>query len=245
MNSAVFVINLDPNSERMSSMKKQLDALGVPYSRFEGTRGSALDENALLEHYSPKINYKCYYRPLTRGEIGIYFSNLRLWQRIVDDDLDYAISLEDDILLGKNFPDAIKAIEKINIPWDCIKLGNPGKKKRVLRSIDIKGTSFRLARTSKPPTFCVGQAISNSGARKLLKTRAHFGRPVDVDLQWFWENGLKIYSLLPECVSLGEESFQSTKDVLPDPPEHHIFAKPAYKLRYMLGCVKSNIEDLL
>jgi glycosyl transferase family 25 len=50
--------------------------------------------------------------------------------------------------------------------------------------------------------------ISRSGAEKMLSTRVPFGRPIDVDLRFWWENNLIIYGIWPSVLK-----FDQTSDV--------------------------------
>ncbi len=70
--------------------------------------------------------------------------------------------------------------------------------------------STRLISYHRVPSFTAAYVISREGAAKLLASRRPFGRPIDVDLRYWWESGLQIKGVLPAAVGLDESSQQSS-----------------------------------
>jgi glycosyl transferase family 25 len=52
-------------------------------------------------------------------------------------------------------------------------------------------------------------AISKAAAQRLLDATNKFGRPVDTDIQHFWEKGIKVLSLMPYPIAQ-DMAFEST-----------------------------------
>jgi glycosyl transferase family 25 len=67
-----------------------------------------------------------------------------------------------------------------------------------------------LVEYQRVPSMTAGYVISRAGAAKLLATRLPFGRPIDVDLRFWWENDLRILGTVPSLLILDETSFVST-----------------------------------
>lgn len=99
----VFVINLDRSPERLEQMAMQLKNIGLDFERISAVDGNAQTDEFLNKYYSSKLNRKKYYAPLKKAEIGCYISHLKACEKIVRDNLDYAIILEDDIILEPYF----------------------------------------------------------------------------------------------------------------------------------------------
>jgi len=55
-----------------------------------------------------------------------------------------------------------------------------------------------------------GYVISRAGAKKLLTSRLPFGRPIDIDLRFWWENELVVLGVTPSVLILDETSFVSS-----------------------------------
>lgn len=194
MNYKVFLINLDRSTQRLADVKAQLDKLKIPFERISATDGSCLTERDYAFFDRKTAAYRYHY-DLTSGEVGCYLSHIRCWQKIVDEKLDYAIILEDDLNLSPNFaalPDTIKNLPK---DWEFIKLSNPFKARQ--EAVITEYDKFNLVKYDKAPSGTCAQVVSFVGAKKLLKARHSFFRPVDVDLQWQWETGAKVLGLIP------------------------------------------------
>ena len=66
------------------------------FERVNAIDGSKLKHNELKHHYDVDLNRRQYHSVLTLGEIGCYLSHRKVWQKIVDEHLDFALVLEDD-----------------------------------------------------------------------------------------------------------------------------------------------------
>ena len=209
----IFVINLDASTDRLEAIARQMSDAGLAFERIPAVLGRALSDEEISRSYSSELNRKKYYINLKKGEIGCYLSHLKAFRKIIDDDLDYAIILEDDVTIGGNFKFLPELLEKVTIPWDCIKLLNPGNPKKVIYRKEIAQIGpdrYDLVAWRKPPVFNMAQIISKAGARKLVTSRSQFFRPADVDIQYYWENDLRVFGIFPETVSPSPHSHATT-----------------------------------
>lgn len=110
----VFVINLKRSPERRAFMKKQLDALGMDYEFIEATDGKELSDEEIKNIYDEEASLKFLRVPLTRGEIGCAHSHIKTYQKIVNDNLDYALVLEDDSILEPSLFSLLKNNEFVS-----------------------------------------------------------------------------------------------------------------------------------
>lgn len=189
----IWLINLDSNPERYESAKKQLHKLGLTAERFSAVYGKNLRPAEVNACYDPQLNKQHFRRPLSVGEIGCYLSHRTLWQRMVNENIAMAFILEDDIDLEPEFLTVLDKITQLK-HWDMIKLADDrdgkGEQKKDL------GDGYRLVNFAKVPNCTTGYALTLEGAKKLL-SRPKFYRPVDVDLQFYPELNLTVYSILP------------------------------------------------
>ena len=199
MKSEIIVINLDKSRTRLARMHSQFRALGLNFLRLPGLQGSSLTAEEKQRHYCDRLNRRTFHLPMTPGEIGCYLSHRNAWQAILDLGLDYAVILEDDVILGDDFAHALEMVPDITESWDMIKLGAVSRKPVLQRTALGR---LDLCRYLKVPISAYAQIVSRSGAEKLLPCRETFGRPVDVDLQYVWENSLDILGLEPFPVSI-------------------------------------------
>lgn len=243
----IFFINLDKSVERRKEMERQLERTGLPFERFCAIDGNAHSEEFFNRYYSANENAKKYYVSLSKSEIGCYISHLKVCEKIISENLDYAIVLEDDIILKDSFaflPNALNSIAD----WNYVKLIAPFKKKKIISSVPIQvggyavdaagpsksefenAAEFELVRWKKPPSGTQAYAITKDGAKEFLAKRSRFFRQIDVDLQHTWESKLDIQGLLPSCCELAY--FPS--EISRKKRYHYPFARLVYDFKYEL-----------
>lgn len=90
-------------------MVKQLEKLGLPFEILEAVQGSALTEEEILAFYD-----KDYYRGrpdyYTPGMVGCTLSHFFLYKKIVDEKIEVALVLEDDMVLNKALPQLLEML---------------------------------------------------------------------------------------------------------------------------------------
>ncbi|BED91251.1 hypothetical protein PspMM1_37190 [Pseudoalteromonas sp. MM1] len=195
--AAIFVINLARSTTRLIQTTERLSAVNLTFKRIDAIDGNNLTVEQKYLHYSPQLNKQKYHYPLSNGQIGCYLSHRKAWQKIVDDNLDYAIVLEDDFYIDESIHDAIKNIEQLQQPWQLIKLAAYENRTRPIAYQQNLNNHQQLVIHKKLMTGCCATAISYEGAKQLLKATAQFGRPVDCDLQHIWETQVNGFSLMP------------------------------------------------
>ena len=112
---------------------------------------------------------------------------------MVEQDIEFAVILEDDLVINKNFFNLFSHIDILK-KYEFIKLADNRNYSPVkAKKIDVE---FELINYSKIPNCTTGYAISLKGAKKLL-SREKFYRPVDIDIQFCKELDLSVYGLRP------------------------------------------------
>lgn len=200
-NAPIFIINLERSTQRRSVLEKRLTELGLDYRFVAATDGSKLtpDEQSLPDRH---IRSKFARTPLTNSEIGCYLSHMKLWRRIIESKLDWAVIMEDDLLIEESLPNILDKIGKLTIAWDLIRLAGlftvPTKS---IGSLDNNHTLNMLLNTA-----CGAQAycLSKRGAEKLLAKALPIVRPVDNTMDRYWENNLTILAIQPYPVQQDE-----------------------------------------
>ncbi len=195
----ILVINLAASTLRWQSITAKLAQLNLPFTRIDAVSGHTLDATALHAALDNKKAQQDYHYTISSGEVACYLSHLRAWQYIVDQQLDYAIVLEDDVEFDTNFVAALQELTTAPKGWHLIKLG--GKHKPPRTTLVQEQGDFQWVRYRKPPIGAFAQAVSYGGAQQLLAQRPPVFRPVDVDIQWQHQLGIKVYGLLPYSVS--------------------------------------------
>ena len=204
MKIIVNFINLEKDVERCKRMQAQLENIDFPVEKFSAIWWNDLASAVQNNLSSVDKNILQYYKPLANGEKGCYASHISVWRRLLASDAQAMVVLEDDVRLHSDFSEVIHALAQIEQPWDMIKLvGRSQEKVRAQRPL---GAGHSLIQYTRVPSLTAAYVISRVGAEKLLRTRVPFGRPVDVDLRFWFENDLHIFGILPAAVSLDDTS---------------------------------------
>jgi glycosyl transferase, family 25 len=202
LNYKVFVINLARSPERLTTMKLQLDAIDVPFERIDAVDGRNMSDD-FVETVSPAhIVRKSYHRALSKAELACGLSHKKAWQQIVDDDLDFAVVLEDDVELLDNFTAVLELLAGLpHGDWDFIKFYplTRGGGRNIARRFDYEGHTF--VTYHRYPLGFQGQAVSRQGAESLLRSLPFLTEPIDGRLKSWWEAGVFPFGLIPYCVT--------------------------------------------
>ena len=190
-------------------MENEFHRLNISAKRLDATWWKTVPTDEANALYSIDLNKEQYYKPLSNGEKGCYASHIRAWKILLESDAEKIVVLEDDISLNDEFIKILDAIDKSDQEWDMIKLIGRERNEKIKSSENLLGTQ-NLIRYNKIPSCTTGYVLSRSGAKKLISSRIPFGRPIDIDLRFFWENDLKILGVHPAAISLADSSTQSS-----------------------------------
>lgn len=118
----IYVVNMDSRTDRWAHVSKQLDNLGLKYERLSATVGKELsiEQQKLFNKRKFLLEQK---KPVVLGEIGCAYSHRRIWQNIIDNDIDYALVLEDDVNLDVKLLDFL-ANEKNYNEFDMLNISS-------------------------------------------------------------------------------------------------------------------------
>ncbi len=217
MSLPIVFINLDRDAERRTRLLAELQQIDMPSERFPAVWWADVPPEQASRWYSDDLNARQYYKPLRNGEKGCYASHIGAWQQLLASDAPALVVLEDDVRLTPQFADVVKAIAALQEPWDMVKLlGRDREKVRSQRPL-VPGTA--LVDYARVPSMTAGYVVSRAGAAKLLAHRQPFGRPIDVDLRFWWEcDQLRILGVSPSAIALDDTSEVSsiwdTRDTL-------------------------------
>lgn len=107
----IFIISLKRSVDRRKVMSEHLARLGLDFEFINGVDGNKLSPEEISKLYDEKWAFRQEGRHLSRGEIGCSLSHLKVYRKIVNEDLSYALILEDDVCLSPLIAGVLKAIE--------------------------------------------------------------------------------------------------------------------------------------
>lgn len=190
-----LLINLATSEHRLTRSLALLKPYALPLHRIDAVDGRTLSEQELHQHYDANANQSAYHKPLNPGEIGCYLSHRKAWQYIIDQQLPWALVLEDDFDVCGDLGLIPQWVSSMPQDWDYIKLAESPLRRRGIYQQSIAHASYLIY--DKIPARTCAQLVSLKGAGKLLAASERFARPVDIDLQYWWESDLSIYGIKP------------------------------------------------
>ena len=99
-----LVINLDRSAQRWTEISAALKAQCIEVQRVSAVDGRELSEDYVASVTTPYNDFDSrvrYTRELSKAELGCFLSHKKCWQRLLDCREDYALILEDDLLISK------------------------------------------------------------------------------------------------------------------------------------------------
>lgn len=204
----IYVINLDSSKDRLESIKKQLDKQKLNFTRIPAINGKQLTEKEIEKNCTQFAQMFC-----PRNIIGCAMSHKAVWQRIIDNGDDYAIVLEDDCKLVKNFKHklnhCLKELMSFDPKWDFLYLGYFGpakcKNETIMNSLqrlilhkinkECNKKYFDLKHVFIPvsPVGFHSYIISNKCAKELLKRMEKINYHIDAEFLKYTQD-LHVYA---------------------------------------------------
>lgn len=105
----IFVISLARSKDRRARIAARLAELGLRFEFLEAVDGQDLSPyHRSLVDYSFSDFQRDYGRTLSKGEIGCALSHALAYKKIVEENIPYAVIMEDDTLPSREFAELIK-----------------------------------------------------------------------------------------------------------------------------------------
>jgi len=217
---AIFVISLK-NSSRRNIIAQRFNYFNIPFQFIDAVYGNSLSEEELslvdYEFYPKKYNAN---KPLTLGEIGCAMSHIKVYQHMVEKNIEQAIIFEDDIIIHHEFNKIITdVLKKVPDRREIIFLDH-GKAKSHLfkRNLHENYKLVRYRSPSKNSKRCIIMAdaylLTLNGAKKLLNLAYPIRMPADYLTGLLQLNKLNAYGVEPPCIM--RQSLPSEIDQIED-----------------------------
>jgi glycosyl transferase family 25 len=222
-----FVISLDDaiGTERMKAMQVQCKTLGIECVKVPGIRGTELKWKDINRAASTTCQWVC-----TPGMVGCGASHIELWKRVVSENMEYALVLEDDAVLAPSFTEeTIHALQIVPKYYHILLLGCFLCDDSTQHIFSRPVTSSAPAGLRSVSQFAGTHAyiISNSGARHLL--RKNKGKvSYHIDAQMSSTRGTKIYALDKDVAHQADMKTSSTA----------VYGFP-YSINTLLGSIRT------
>lgn len=201
----VILINLERSIQRREQMEQRLLELGLAYTRLSAVDGKAQWE--MLQSTVDKFTFERNVgRDLMPGEIGCYHSHLQSWNALVQSDCHTLLVLEDDVVFGDDFIEAIGEALQYRQSWDMLNLNKIRAKQPVCQALVGR---YSLNAYMGPLTGMGAYMISRVTAARLLPAMLPIVLPIDLELDRVHRHRLRRLGLEPFPSHVNDEN-QST-----------------------------------
>lgn len=180
-----YLINLDDSTDRLEFAKQQLGRIELEFERFPAVDTRGKDPLSFPE-YDDKSARLWYGRPLRGGEIGCYFSHLRVLEKFLETENSFALIVEDDCVFSHDFREIFDEVlrylrDNPELNWDALNFGEPAKEKVLTPLhtwfVDYWPQSICAAHLFPLNTHCI--LWSRRGAEAFLANYGRMWKPVD------------------------------------------------------------------
>ncbi len=227
INTKIFIINLEKDKERYINIINQIKK----FKKYNYQRIDAVNGKILKKNYGNKIS---------KSEIGCFLSHVKTLFQIIEQKLDYAIILEDDVIITNWFNKIEEIISKIYPNFDICWIGNsegkwPRNACNIIPEYNYNKLNFttnylvKLDMEKKNnPVGTYGLIITQKGACKILtdldlikflkfENTKNFEIQKPIDIYYLSKNldrYMTIPSIIIHCYNFGSNiSYQSKEDI--------------------------------
>ena len=203
-NIKILCINLDKAKDRWNKVNKKFNKLGFTIERFPAINGKEVKyeeyKDLVKLEYNTDLNAQCDSKTkpgltlkLSPGEIGCNLSHCKIWQKMVNENINKCMVIEDDIVPYDNLKNYNKYLDKVPKNWDLVYISfiNTGKKNIINKEIYKPTCGFSTS----------GYILNLKGAKKLLKFIPMEGSTDIFLLNLFKNNYINAYVIDGVCDS--------------------------------------------
>lgn len=213
-----FIVNLKQSADRRERMQTVLKDFPYEWEFFEAVDGREIKN--VSEVYDEKKALRFHKTPLKAGELGCVLSHLKIYKKMIDEGIDRALILEDDIALEKDFYPVLATLTNTPMHNDVFMLGHSGYfiRKKLFGKKITDTHCLKQIINSGNGTF--GYMIDLPAAKKLY--RLNFPVKLTADDWYIFSNFINIYIVEPSVVDFRIENYHSIiteiDDRWPDKP---------------------------
>lgn len=226
-----FIIHMSSSTARRSNVDLLCSDL-PDASVVEAVDGRKLDRRVELSG----TRFTPHYPFAMRGpEIGVFESHRKIWAKMVDENIPFALIVEDDLQVDNTrFDQILSWLTPRLSPEQYVRL--PVKQRERPAQILGSGPDVQLILPKVIGLQCICQIVGQSAARKLLDATKQYDRPVDTFLQMHWITKQPVHTVLgcgnrEVAAELGGSTIQAK-------PSDNKLAREFNRARYRLAVAR-------
>lgn len=188
----IFVVSLSDAADRRAAFSRRAENAAVSWRFFDAHR--ALDSYLT---YDPSDATRHHGRVLQAGELGCYSSHVSLWRQLVEDGADQYFIFEDDVIIDWKMIQILSEHDFSANGQNYVRLyyKNPCQSMVLAQKYPTRATS--LLQLFGRAYGTQGYIITREGASRLMAACRKVRRPIDDQMDRFWEHGVPNLALFP------------------------------------------------
>ncbi len=189
-----WVINLDRAPERLARVSAQLETIGMHWTRL-----AAVDARELRPEQAAALDEAAYRRKHgmapALGELGCYLSHIEVMRALMASSHEFALVLEDDVMLLPSLPAVLEGLVKCRTRWDVAKLSavHSGTPVPYLQVAPGHSLAVMLSRCTGSSAY----VLNRHAARAYLAGLLPMSLPYDHVFDQSWRFGFKFRLVTP------------------------------------------------
>jgi glycosyl transferase family 25 len=209
----IVCINLKKDTTKWNDIQKESQKLKLNITRYDAVNGNEYIKKNGKNNLKKIMTYKIL-KFLSNGAIGCFLSHYSLWHKIINENLEHLLIIEDDIYFLDNADQQLRKIYN-NLPedFDIIFLncgGICGSKCTNMFGINMCENVNELYNIPKYSLGSYAYVISNNGAKKMLRSMFPLDIEFDVKIGYLINNKLiNGYSLNDSIVEHHKKEFSN------------------------------------
>lgn len=206
---AIYCINLDRDTDKKVHVLTLFKKYNLKVKFIQAIDGKKLPARKTMSSYSLGEAVKTIGRELVKSEIGCGLSHKSIFQEIVDQGIEEALILEDDVYFDERLSTILKAVAGMKNRYDILFLGHHS-----CNAVEIPTAYSFYCKECLTDDYVVtkllenvcgtyGYIVSLEGAKKLLGQLNKISKPIDhytgdIDT-------LKVYGVVPPVISIDKK----------------------------------------
>jgi glycosyl transferase, family 25 len=188
--------------------------MSIPFQIVEAIDGTVLSEEEIRNNKNFGI-YKSGFHSsyLRKEEIGCILSHLKVFRKMIDEKIELACVVEDDIEYLPGFRDILYNINLGVSDWDILYLGHhsacTGKEAQCRNKKQLVNTRFSIGEAIEVPYGAYAYIINLEAAKRISGIAFPLRMPFDSYIGNAPATGLRTFLISPPCVLHGAD-FKST-----------------------------------
>lgn len=201
INCPVYIVNLERSTYRRKFILNYLSKMGIQAEVITAVEGAKLDLDKLKSEgiYSEQAADEAFSRQLSLPEIGCSLSHINIYKRMLNNNVEQALIIEDDVMFDEGVTNIFKNIlENIPDDWEIIQFYYHNCK-------DFEELSPNIAKFNSKkclPNGSLGYIIKQSAVIKMLNNVFPVRYPADSMLGRSPRWGVVMYGSIPQLMVL-------------------------------------------